>query len=157
MKKCLSAVTAVFVITSLIGGWHVTADAATVQDLTGRVIILDAGHGKGDSPGYAGYVEHETMLKLAHKIKPLLEARGATVHLTRPTEYNTPLHVRAGIINKLALESVREARRRELAQTPGREADLQKDLLEIGRLLAITQNIIDDPDTYCSYLSQRAV
>jgi len=90
------------------------AEAAVEQDLHGRVVILDAGHGEGDSPGYAGYVEHVAMLKLAKKIKPLLEARGATVVLTRETDYNTPLHVRGGLINKLALETVKASKQQAL-------------------------------------------
>ncbi|MCL1808053.1 MAG: N-acetylmuramoyl-L-alanine amidase [Oscillospiraceae bacterium] len=126
------------------------AEAAVEQDLHGRVVILDAGHGEGDSPGYAGYVEHVAMLKLAKKIKPLLEARGATVVLTRETDYNTPLHVRGGLINKLALETVKASKQQALlSAATQREADvLQADLLELDRLLAIVQNIIDDPETY---------
>jgi len=75
-------------------------------DLTGRVIILDPGHGIGSTNIFMGYDEQVAMLGLANRIIPLLEAQGATVLTTRPTEANVPLSVRAAMTNIWALEAV---------------------------------------------------
>ena len=153
----LCAVFILITITSL----NISPTKALVeQDLQGRVIILDPGHGRGSSPAYADYVEHVAMLKLAYKIKPLLEERGATVHMTRLTEDDVSLSVRAAMINQWALEAVLDARERNLSQilmgddVSGDDAsesdeasELINDILEIKRLLEITQSIIDDPKT----------
>ena len=112
-------------------------DPATA--LNGRIIVLDAGHGHGNSPGFAGYVEHVAMLQLSHNIRPLLEARGATVILTRPTASDVPLPVRAATINLISLEVLRDARRQH---NPG------YDVQEIDRLMNIMEKIIGDYATY---------
>jgi N-acetylmuramoyl-L-alanine amidase len=116
--------------------------ADTPLPLSGRVVILDAGHGAGNSPAFAGYVEHVAMLRLALKIKPLLEYHGATVHLTRPTPADVPLPVRTAMINIWALEAIKGARESELPQD-GPAADA---IVEIDGLLGIMQSIIDDPE-----------
>ena len=136
---------AIFIVAVSLG----YASAREDQDLAGKVIILDAGHGKGSSPVYAGYVEHAVMLRLALKIKPLLEARGADVRLTRQDDDTVPLEVRTAMVNKWALEAVRDARERELesAETEEDTARLLDDLTELDRLLDIIQSVIDDPKT----------
>ena len=128
---------------------------AAENDLQGRVVILDAGHGAGNVNGYAGYEEHSAMLGLALKIKPLLEDRGATVLLTRPTETNVDLPVRVGLINKWALEAVRDAKQRELSKTQENNAGnaaqtLQSELDELDRLIGIMQNVIARPGRYAT-------
>ena len=125
-------------------------DAADGQPLRGRIVILDPGHGSDGSPGYAGYSEHATMLKLAKKIRPLLEAEGATVIMTRESNYNVSYHIRVAMVNKLALETVRDGKRKALAaaNSESETAKLQGDLREIDRLLAIVQNVIDDSKKY---------
>jgi len=110
-------------------------------ELFGRVIILDAGHGTGTTNVYAGYDEQATMLKLAQKIKPLLESRGATVHLTRTSSETVPLSVRAAKTNIWALEALKAVRQQE----SGEGSDLPEGTYEIDRLLGIMQSIIDDP------------
>lgn len=145
--------------------------SAAENDLQGRVVILDAGHGAGNVNGYAGYEEHSAMLGLALKIKPLLEERGATVLMTRPSATNVTLPVRVGLINKWALEAVREAKERELLQAQGDNADnadsanyannadnadnannaaqtLQNELNELDRLIDIMKNVISFPEAY---------
>ena len=107
--------------------------------LEGRIIVLDAGHGYGNSPGFAGYEEHASMLTLSHYIKPLLEARGATVVLTRPTTADVSLPVRVATINHLSLEVLREAR---LEYNPAYNTH------EIDRLIGIMQNIIRNYELY---------
>jgi N-acetylmuramoyl-L-alanine amidase len=112
---------------------------AAPPPLDGKVIILDPGHGAGNSPGFAGYQEHAAMLRLALKIKPLLESQGATVYLTRSSSRDVPLAARAAMVNIWALEGVRDARARE----PGESA--AEDIAEINRLLGIMQSIVDNP------------
>jgi len=123
--------------------------AMAEQTLHGRVIILDPGHGEGNTNIFQGYDEHVRMLALAHRIKPLLEARGAVVHMTRPTEEDVTLPARAAIINKLALEAVRDSRHKELelAESAQGARRIQREILEIDRLLRVLQSVIDDPET----------
>lgn len=59
------------------------------KPLTGARILLDAGHSPRRKAPYdgaigpTGYLEYEATLALAEELKPLLEAQGATVLLTR--------------------------------------------------------------------------
>lgn len=59
------------------------------KPLTGARILLDAGHSPQRKTPYdgaigpTGYLEYEATLALAEELKPLLEAQGATVILTR--------------------------------------------------------------------------
>ena len=58
------------------------------QDLTGAVVLLDAGHGGSDSgatgpPATAGPMEKNINLVITNYAKAYLEARGATVVMTR--------------------------------------------------------------------------
>ena len=63
--------------------------ASAAKPLAGARILLDAGHSpKRTAPydgavGPTGYLEYEATLALAEDLKPLLEAQGATVILTR--------------------------------------------------------------------------
>ncbi len=57
------------------------AVAAPDDPGAGRTIVLDAGHDR--STGGAGGVEYRDTLRTALALRPLLEARGYTVHLTR--------------------------------------------------------------------------
>ena len=126
------------------------------KSLQGKIIILDPGHGYGNTNVFEDYDEHVRMLLLAHKIKPLLEEAGATVHMTRPTEADVLLPARAAITNKLALELIRQHKRDDLISVVQYEDDeklqiaqeLQRDIVEIDRLLGMLQRIIYDPDTY---------
>jgi len=117
-----------------------------------RIVVLDAGHGYGNTNVFQGYDEQVRMLALAHKIKPLLEAEGITVHLTRPTETDVRLPVRAALTNKWALEFVKEIKLRELefVQDEYDEQILQHEIAELERSIGILQKIIDDSETYAS-------
>ena len=115
---------------------------AETLGLEGRVVVLDPGHGLWYTNKYSGYDEQVAMLNLALKIKPLLEARGATVYLARPTSENVSLPARAAFINILALEAVKNARLQESDESH----DYAADIAEIDRLLEIMQSIVDDPE-----------
>lgn len=78
---------------------------ANVPPLYGRTIILDPGHGIGADNVFMGYSEGTAMFNLARHIKPLLEAQGATVLLTRPDLYDIHLTVRAAYMNLWSLEA----------------------------------------------------
>lgn len=108
--------------------------------LQNKIIILDAGHGLGNTNTYAGYDEQAAMLKLAQKIKNILEAYGATVYMTRSGQNDVSLPVRAAMINKWALQAVRDSQEKANAT--------QNEINEIDRLLSITQKIINSPETY---------
>ena len=56
--------------------------------VSGKTIVLDAGHGKPDEGAQSskGTTEAETNLKIALKVQNLLEQSGSTVILTRSDE-----------------------------------------------------------------------
>lgn len=63
-----------------------------LHSLRGKRIVLDPGHSKEPgSTGPTGLTEAEANLALAKATRDLLEARGATVILTRPDDRNLPL------------------------------------------------------------------
>lgn len=73
------------------------------QALTGAHVVLDPGHG-GDEPGAvgpAGTVEKSVNLAVALEAARRLEARGATVVLTRTSDYRITLASRAAIATTL--------------------------------------------------------
>jgi len=113
------------------------------SSLSGRVIILDPGHGIGSTNVFRGYDEQVAMLDLALRIKPLLEAQGATVLLTRATDANVLLPARCAMINIWALEAVRYSRLR----TASSPEDIADEIEEIDNLIEVMQSIIDDPRT----------
>lgn len=78
---------------------------ATVQGkpLSGATIVLDPGHG-GDEPGAVGPTglrEKDVNLAVARETERRLEARGATVVLTRTGDYRITLASRRAIVNAL--------------------------------------------------------
>ena len=79
--------------------------AAGDRPLAGKVIYVDAGHG-GDDPGALGPYgalkgyESELNLRLADKLKEELEARGATVRMTRTEDVYLSLDDRAEMIKQ---------------------------------------------------------
>ena len=128
LKKTMCFIIAAVLTAALV---IIPAEAAD-GELRGKTIILDAGHGLWNSNVYAGYDEQVAMLKLALKIKPILESHGATVLMTRPDEKNISVYARAAKVNIWALQAVKNVKQSE--------AD------EIDRLIAIMQSIIDDPE-----------
>ena len=62
-----------------------TIEEATATPVSGKVVVLDAGHGTPDEGAQSskGTTEAETNLKIALKVQSLLEQSGAIVILTR--------------------------------------------------------------------------
>jgi len=129
----LQKITAVLIVMIVTTAYLMNPTSATVvQDLEDRVVILDAGHGEENPNVWEDYYEHVTMLELAYKIKPLLEARGARVFLTRTGDNDVPHSVRCAKINIWTLQELADENR--------------VDILEIERLIGIMQSVIDDPE-----------
>lgn len=65
-----------------------TLEEATATPVSGKVVVLDAGHGTPDEGAQSskGTTEAETNLKIALKVQNLLEQSGCTVILTRSDE-----------------------------------------------------------------------
>ncbi len=72
--------------------------------LAGAHVVLDPGHGGGESGavGPAGTREKDVNLAIALETERRLEALGATVVLTRSTDYRITLRARAAIATALA-------------------------------------------------------
>ena len=149
MYKKLFCVLAIAIIAALT---PIYSNAA--GPLEGRVIILDPGHGQGTSPAFAGYIEHVRMLVLAEKMRDVLEARGATVLLTRENHIDIPLPVRSVMINKWSLEAIRNQRVTQLSSIPifaheqERVSALLSDIAQLDHSIAILDKILMNPEVY---------
>jgi N-acetylmuramoyl-L-alanine amidase len=65
-----------------------------------NTVVLDPGHGGHDKGATSGYgCEKDFALDVARNIKPLLEAKGLTVKMTRDRDVFVPLELRARIAN----------------------------------------------------------
>jgi N-acetylmuramoyl-L-alanine amidase len=65
-----------------------------------KTVVLDPGHGGYDKGATSGYgCEKDFALDVARQIKPLLEAKGLTVKMTRDRDVFVPLELRARIAN----------------------------------------------------------
>jgi N-acetylmuramoyl-L-alanine amidase len=99
--------------------------------LYGAQVVLDPGHG-GDEPGAvgpAGLKEKDVNLAVAQETQRILEATGATVVLTRTSDYRITLRARAEIAQRLrpvAFVSIHHnAEPDESRSTPGSETYFQ--------------------------------
>jgi N-acetylmuramoyl-L-alanine amidase len=72
------------------------------QPLSGIKIVLDPGHGGGESGarGPTGYPEKDVTLIMSKLVAEQLRARGATVYLTRETDKTVSLPDRVAMIDK---------------------------------------------------------
>ena len=71
----------------------------SVRKLT--TVVLDPGHGGYDKGATSKYgYEKDYALDVARKLRPLLQAKGLKVILTREGDYFVPLEVRARIANR---------------------------------------------------------
>ena len=65
-----------------------------------KTVVLDPGHGGYDKGAISGYgCEKDFALDVARNIKPLLEAKGLNVKMTRDSDIFVPLELRARIAN----------------------------------------------------------
>ena len=139
--KCITA----FLVTCT-----VTIGSASATDLTDKIIILDPGHGLGHNT-YEGYDEGEYMLDLAYEIKPLLEAQGATVYLTRMGDESTLLGYRVGLVYWLTLEAYMDTRLEALPTASDTEKiQLIAELEEAEYLMNVADRMMSDTLEYRS-------
>ena len=65
-----------------------------------KTVVLDAGHGGHDKGATSSYgCEKDFALDVARNVKPLLEAKGIEVKMTRDSDMFVPLELRARIAN----------------------------------------------------------
>ena len=65
-----------------------------------KTVVLDAGHGGYDKGALSAYgCEKDFALDVARNLKPLLEAKGLNVKMTRDSDVFVPLELRARIAN----------------------------------------------------------
>ena len=119
--------------------------------LSGRVIVLDPGHGVGAQGGgaYAGYVEHVRMLFLGQLIRAELESRGATVHMTRTTFEDVYITLRPAMTNRWSLEALRLDRVERLNYENISESERYRLYAEISELddsLGVIDMVLRSPD-----------
>ncbi|MCL2663719.1 MAG: N-acetylmuramoyl-L-alanine amidase [Oscillospiraceae bacterium] len=131
----------------LLSSFNIPVFASNANVLYGKVVILDAGHGVETTNFFRGYDEQAAMLALAHKIKPLLEAHGATVHLTRSTPANVLLSARVAMANIWSLDALK----RTVEQNSSGFDSILGTLIEIDRLINIMGLIIKNPQAYESF------
>ena len=146
MKKLCIALALVFVCLSA-----PTQVAAADGSLSGRVIILDAGHGRGSGGSYAGYVEAVRMFFLAQQIQNELERRGATVHMTRNSSVDVYITLRPALSNRWSIEAIRRDRLARLSYEgilPIERARLVSEIHELDYLLAVLDRILADHIAY---------
>ena len=115
--------------------------------LYGRTIVLDPGHGIGADNTFMGYSEQAAMFALAMHLKPLLEAQGAQVFMTRKDYYEVHLTVRAALINLWSLEA-----KLEIYENNPWRCDFE--IEELKRLIGIMQSIVYDFSSFApTYLN----
>jgi len=87
-----------YVINRDILGVHVSIGAFGIDDM---LIVLDAGHGGGDTgaPGSKGMHEKDITLDIVQRAEKLLSAAGARVLMTRNDDTFIPLYDRPGMAN----------------------------------------------------------
>lgn len=77
------------------------APASSWQAVSGKTVILDAGHGGNDEGTcHFGLREKDINLDLANRTAALLRARGCTVIMTRSSDAFIPLPERSAIANR---------------------------------------------------------
>ncbi len=83
--RCLAAVLVTGISASLCLALPPAAEKAVAGNLAGWKFCVDPGHGGGENgaPGPTGLLEKDVNLKVAMKLKNLLEAEGAEVLMTR--------------------------------------------------------------------------
>ncbi len=130
------------------------------NELSGKLIVIDAGHGIGNGGVYKDFYEHTYNLLYAQLVQKTLENCGAKVILTRSDENMVENYSRMAFLNKTALEFLLEHYNKKMAEYSPDEVSeafsLLESIQEIYTLIDIMDSIIEDPtlaDTYflCPY------
>ena len=87
----------------------IRSHAGNSADKDGLSVIIDAGHGlpDGGAVGVSGIIEQEINLKIAGKVREVLEAKGITVIMTRETE-NGLYTDKSRTIREMKIEDMRK-------------------------------------------------
>lgn len=143
MKRFVSLLLALLLILAFFA-----VGTSAAKTLTGKIIILDAGHGSGMNT-YKGYDEGDAMFELQFKVQDALEKQGAEVIILRETRDNIELATRTAMINYITLEYLRDVKTSKLGSgTAYDDMLLNMDISEIDRLIEIMYQVADDPTTY---------
>ena len=113
------------------------AVAEELGSLSGKVIVLDAGHGNDGGGMIAGYREGTRMLFLARLIRDELEYRGATVLMIRDCGDDIHIVRRAAMMNRWSLEAIKY-------DMLGGSEHTEDELSEISDLIEMLDRIIAD-------------
>ena len=86
-RKTVTAVMVAFLCVMIVGlgMYEHSTNSVSSLDISGKTIIIDAGHGgeDGGAVGEDGTVEKDLNLDVALKLQALLEQQGCTVFMTR--------------------------------------------------------------------------
>jgi N-acetylmuramoyl-L-alanine amidase len=81
--------------------FQIVRQPRNVHSLSGKRIVLDPGHSKEPGAlGPTGFTEAQANLEIALKLRKRLEARGATVRMTRSDDSDVPLNDRPAMAKK---------------------------------------------------------
>lgn len=103
-KRIIFPMIFVFVIFASIAFSDSTTQSATFMNvLSGKIIVLDPGHGGEDTGaiGPTGLLEKTINLEVALDLASILKAQGASVYLTRATDVYVSLQARIALANNL--------------------------------------------------------
>ncbi len=103
-KRIIFPMIFVFVIFASIAFSDSTTQSATFMNvLSGKIIVLDPGHGSEDTGaiGPTGLLEKTINLEVALDLASILKAQGASVYLTRATDVYVSLRARIALANNL--------------------------------------------------------
>ncbi len=103
-KRIIFPMIFVFVIFASIAFSDSTTQSATFMNvLSGKIIVLDPGHGGEDTGaiGPTGLLEKTINLEVALDLASILKAQGASVYLTRATDVYVSLRARIALANNL--------------------------------------------------------
>ena len=109
--------------------------------LSGKVIVLDAGHGDDSGGMFLGYREGVRMLFLARLLRDELESRGATVLMIRDCGFDIHIADRVAMMNRWSLEAIMYDRQNDAEY-------FSYELSELSYLIEMLDRIISDRGTY---------
>jgi len=133
-----------------------TYPIAPSDALQGRVIVLDPGHGEGNTKSFADFDEGESNLRLALMLRENLQRCGATVLMTRSTPPDVNNYVRMAKVNAEMMRYLRLYRLQQLYRTPGSsQADiLREQVAECDILVRAMQSVVDNPSLSRTYFNE---